>query len=379
MVRANTSLTSQRRAKRSCQRTLLLIGHFTTLIGQAQRLYGSQHYRDYHFLVNASDALQGGGIEHHESSDNHLNGNFFVDAQQQLAAGYLLPHEYSHSWCGKFRRPADLATTDYQQPMKTDLLWVYEGLDDYNADLLVTRSGFWTPDQTRESTGPWNCTAGSARAGAHGARCRTRRMRFRIRWCRDSMVHGLFAYSRGADYYPEGVLIWLEATEIIREKTAGKKSMDDFSKIFFKGEDGVPMVKTYDEAEVFNTLNAVAPYDWAKFFHERLRSLAPHAPMGGLERAGWRLTYSSQPNIYMEAAASRRHSVDALYSIGIAATAGGNITDSLRDGPAFAAGLTPGMVVTQVNGAKWSPAALQAAVAGSATTPVVLTQRPMAA
>jgi len=113
----------------------VLIGHFTTLIGQAQRLYGSQHYRDYHFLVNASDALQGGGIEHHESSDNHLNGNFFVDARQQLAAGYLLPHEYSHSWCGKFRRPADLATTDYQQPMKTDLLWVYEGLTEYLGDV----------------------------------------------------------------------------------------------------------------------------------------------------------------------------------------------------------------------------------------------------
>jgi predicted metalloprotease with PDZ domain len=349
----------------------VLIGHFTTLIGQAQRLYGSQHYRNYHFLVNASDFLQGGGIEHHESSDNHLNGNFFVDAQQQLAAGYLLPHEYSHSWCGKFRRPADLATTDYQQPMKTDLLWVYEGLDDYNADLLVTRSGFWTPDQTREY---WAMEA--AQLDRESGRT-WRSLQDTADAVPDSMVSGFSgawpSFSRGADYYPEGVLIWLEANEIIREKTAGKKSMDDFSKIFFKGEDGVPVVKTYDEAEVFNTLNSVAPYDWATFFHERLRSLAPHAPMAGLERAGWRLVYSSQPNIYMDAAASRRHSIDALYSIGISATAGGNITDSLRDGPAFAAGLTPGMVITQVNGGKWSPAALQAAVAASAATPVVLT------
>ena len=233
----------------------------------------------------------------------------------------------------------------------------------------MTRSGFWTPDQTRQVLGH-----GTAQLDHESGRT-WRLLQDTADAVPDSMVSRIqwrmaFLLARRGITTSKGVLIWLEANEIIREKTAGKKSMDDFSKIFFKGEDGVPMVKTYDEAEVFNTLNAVAPYDWAKFFHDRLRKPGSARRWVGWN-AGWRLTYSSQPNIYMDT--GKPHSIDALYSIGIAATAGGNITDSLRDGPAFTAGLTPGMIITQVNGAKkWSPAALQAAVAAaSAGTPVV--------
>jgi predicted metalloprotease with PDZ domain len=347
----------------------VLIGHFTSLIRQAQKLYGVEHYRDYHFLVNASDYLQGGGIEHHESSDDHLNGSFFREPAQQYAAGYLLPHEYSHSWSGKFRRPADLATTDYQQPMKTDLLWCYEGFDDYAADLLVTRSGLWTPEQTREY---WASIA--AQLDRESGRT-WRSLQDTADTVPDAMTTSLTSgwpsFQRGADYYPEGVLIWLEANEIIVEKTGGKKSLDDFAKVFFAGQDGVPAVKTYTEADIFSTLNGVAAYDWAGFFHERLNSLAPHAPLGGLEKAGWKLVYTAAPNTYLQAAAIRRHSFDALYSIGLSGSAAGAITDSLRDGPAFAAGLAPGMGITAVNGEKWAPDALEKAVAASA--PVAIT------
>jgi predicted metalloprotease with PDZ domain len=345
----------------------VLLGHFSSLVAQAQKLYGVEHYRDYHFLVNASDHLQGGGIEHHESNDTHLNGAFFRDAQQQYAAGYLLPHEYAHSWCGKFRRPADLATPDAQTPMKTDLLWVYEGLDDYLADLLVTRSGLWTPQQTREY---W--AAQAAQLDRQLGRT-WRPLQDTADAVPDSMTGSAGSWpswQRGSDYYPEGVLIWLEANQIIREKSRGTKSLDDFARAFFAGQDGVPMVKTYTEADVHAALNAVQPHDWAAFFHERLTSLAPRAPLGGLEKAGWKLVYSAAPNVYIQAAEARRHNFDALYSIGIAGTAAGAIADSLRDGPAFAAGLVPGMTITEVNGQKWSPAALEKAIAASASVPV---------
>ncbi len=347
----------------------VLLGHYSQLIEQTQKLYGAAPYRDYHFLVNASDQLQGGGIEHHESNDSHLNGAFFRDAQQQFAAGYLLPHEYSHSWCGKFRRPADLATPDAQTPMQTDLLWVYEGFDDFATYLLVTRSGLWTPAQTRDY---WAVQA----AQLDNQLGRTwRPLQDTADAVPDSMMQsGTWpSWQRGSEYYPEGVLIWLEANEIMREESGGTKSLDDFARTFFAAEDGVPTVKPYTEADVFAALNAVQPHDWQAFFRERLTSLAPRAPLSGLAKAGWQLAYSATPNPYILAAQVRRKTFDALYSIGLAGSAAGAITDALRDGPAFAAGLVPGMTITAVNKQKWSQAALDKAIAASATVPVEIT------
>ncbi len=343
--------------------------HYGRLIEQAQRMFDSEHYRGYRFLVAASDyTTPGGGFEHAESSDTRVPAHFFHEPRRALTMGDLLPHEYAHSWNGKYRRPADLYPDDYQQPERTDLLWVYESLTDYLGVVLASRSGFRSDVDSREY---WAAIAAKV---DHESGRTWRNMQDTADSVPLTMNELFFAppgwssWLRMLDYYDEGALLWLEANEIIVEQTHGQRSLEDFLRSFYAGEDGVVRVSTYQEQDVFHALNAVAPYDWSGFFKERLTSHNPHAPLGGLERSGWSLVYTAEPNTFMTAA--RPDGLGGLMnSIGLSIGNDGAVADVLRGGPCDAAGMMPGMKVVTVNGQPWSPAGLLAAIAASAHTP----------
>lgn len=312
------------------------------LVAEAGALFGSRHYRDYHFLLALSDHVAHFGLEHHECNDSRLPERILLEPNAAVAVGGLLAHEYAHSWNGKFRRPADLSTPDYEVPMKTDLLWVYEGLTDYLGPLLAARSGLWTPEQYHEylasiaaDLGPgtpgrtWRDLQDTATAipGVRGGRA----------WGN---------WKRGSDYYPEGDLVWLEVATIIHQQSNGAKSIDDFCHLFHGGANNGPELKTYTFDQVVEALNQIAPYDWAKFLHERLTSLSPDAPTGGIENGGWKVEFSSKP----PDPGLRGGNPGDAFSIGLRLDGDGTVGDSIVGGPAFKAGITAGMKIAGVNG-----------------------------
>ena len=331
-----------------------VIEKYGTLIRQAQLLFEVEHFRDYHFLVAVSDYTNpGAGFEHSESSDNRVPSNYFRSTPFDV-----IPHELVHSWNGKYRRPADLYPDDYQQPEKTDLLWVYESLTDYLGVVLTSRSGLWTDEYSRDR---W------AAIGAkvdHETGRTWRSMQDTANSVPLTMNELFFSnpgwssWLRMLDYYDEGALLWLEADEIIAEQTHGQRSLRDFLRSFYgcPWPGGAPQVKTYKKADVLAALNRTAPYEWRSFFEKRLNSLSPHAPLGGLEKSGWRLVYNATPSLVTHT---------FMYSLGLAVGGDGTVTDIERGGLCDTAGLVPGMKIVTVNGEPWAPAKLLAAVVAS--------------
>jgi len=324
--------------------------HYKSLVEQANKLFGAHHYRDYHFLLSLSDHVAHFGLEHHESDDSRIGERGLVDeGPRKLAAG-LLPHEYVHSWNGKYRRPADLATPDFQVPMQDDLLWVYEGLTNYLGVVLTGRSGLRTPDQERDDL------ARTAAALDHtpGRQWRS------LQDTADAAPQLYFApeawhsWRRGVDFYEEDTLNWLWADVIIRQQSKGKKTLDDFCKLFHGAPTTPPMVKPYTFDDVVNALNQVAPYDWRGFWTERLTNHGPGVPLGGIEGSGWKVVYDETPSEMESSAESLYHFVDAAYSIGLDLRDDGGITDTIEGMPSAKAGIGPGMKVVAVNGRKFS-------------------------
>ena len=333
------------------------------LVVQARRMLGPEHFRGYHFLIAASDFTSPGeGFEHGESSDDRVHGNFFHDASHKDVMEDLLAHEYAHSWNGKYRRPADLYPVDYQTPEKTDLLWVYESLTDFLGITLASRSDFCTEAAQREY---WAAIAAKV---DHETGRTWRNMQDTADSVPLTMEElflgppGWDSWLRMLDYYEEGALIWLEVDTIIEAQTQGKRSIDDFLQAFYSGDGGVATVRTYTEADVLAALQQVAPYDWKSFFEERLNSHAPHAPLGGLERSGWKLVYNAQPNTFLQSA--RPNGLGGMmFSVGMAIGSDGTINDVLRGGPADGVGMVPGMKILQIDGEGWSAAAFLHAIA----------------
>ncbi len=331
------------------------------LVAQAGKLFGVRHYRDYHFLLTLSDHVAHFGLEHHESNDSRLPERTLLGPGAAVAIGGLLAHEYAHSWNGKFRRPASLSTPYYEQPEETDMLWVYEGLTDFLGPMLAARSGLWTPEEYR------NYLAGIAAALGPGRPGRTWRP-LQDTATAEPYVNGrggFFNWRRGTDYYDEGDLLWLDVATIIHDQTHGAKSIDDFCRLFHGGPNDGPQLKTYTFDDVVKALNQVAPYDWAGFLHTKLTSTAPEAPTGGIENGGWRVVFTSRP----QDTRARRPIPADEYSIGAQIGRDGTVMDSIWNGPAFAAGLVPGMKVVGVNGRVYTPDRLEDAIAGSPKTP----------
>ena len=335
----------------------------TNIVAEAGKLFGARHYREYHFLLTLSDHTIHFGLEHHESNDSRLAERVLISPGAAREVASLLAHEYAHSWCGKFRRPQDLSTPDYQTPMETDLLWVYEGNTSYLGDLLAARSGMWTPEEYRESVAIMATNLGPARPG------RTWRPLADTANAVPGMFGGggWFNWQRGSDYYEEGELIWLEAANIIHDKSHGQKSNEDFLRAFFGGANNGPEVKPYTFDELVAAFNQVVPYDWASFFQERLRSTAAAAPLGGITASGWKLVLTGEP--LSNFAANGPHSTPiTLYSIGLSLAEDGTVGDSIHDGPAFKAGITPGMKVVGVNGRVYTPELLGDAILAAKNT-----------
>ena len=324
---------------------------YKNLTGQAEKLFTAQHFRDYHFLYSLSDHVAHFGLEHNESNDSRVPERYLADPQLRLLAAGLLPHEYVHSWNGKYRRPADLATPEYETPMKDDLLWVYEGLTSYLGDVLSARSGLRTPEQYRDNL------AMLAADLDH----RPGRIWRNLQDTADGVPSMQDAppqwssWRRPLDYYPEDVLNWLWADTIIREQTHGQKSLDDFCKLFYGPPGGVPEVKPYTFDDIVNALNQVAPYDWRGFWTERLTNHGPGAPLTGIENSGWKVTYDDTPSPLMHIAEMAHKGVSAEYSIGLQLKDDGTITDTVEGMMAAKAGIGPGMKLVAVNGRQFTP------------------------
>ncbi len=331
------------------------------LIVQANRLFDSHHYHGYRFLLSLSDHLpgHGGGLEHHQSSDNGLFADLLVNRQVFLGEASLMPHEYVHSWNGKFRRPAKLWQPDFQTPEQTRLLWVYEGLTNYWGNVLAARSGLFTPEQFRAMLA-FTAAGQDHRPG--------REWRPLIDTTVGEPMGGGPEYGnwrRGSDYYDEGVLIWLGVDAKIRELTHDRRSLDDFARRFYGMDNGSYVTKTYTFDDVVAALNSIAAYDWAGYLHQLLDNTAEHAPLGGLARSGWKLVYSSTPNPYEEARGAIHHFTRTLFSVGFTTNDEGVIGDVLWNSPAFKAGLAPGMKLVSVNGSTFSPQVFLRGIAGT--------------
>ncbi|HEY7215943.1 MAG TPA: M61 family peptidase [Thermoanaerobaculia bacterium] len=344
---------------------------YARLPEEAGALFGARHYRHYQWLLSLSDHVEHFGLEHHESSDDRVLERQLHEEGLRRGLASLLSHEYVHSWNGKYRRPAGLATPDYQQPMIGELLWVYEGLTQYLGFLLSARSDLWTPEYYRE-----RLALVAARLDHNTGRA--------WRPLADTAVaaQALFASPpqgraarRGTDFYDESVLIWLEADAVIRRQTGGRLSLDDFCRRFHGGQSGPPAVRPYTLDEVVNTLNDVAPFDWRGFFRDRVETITPRAPLGGIEANGWRLVYNETPNQGNTDGEVQNERHDWSFSLGLVTDKEDVIVDVIPGLPAAQAGLTPGMKMLSVNGRKWTPENVRAALreAKEVTEPIALT------
>lgn len=334
---------------------------YKNVVRETGALFGARHYNDYHFLVSLHGTDMN-GLEHHQSSQDLLPEMGLVSRDIRNVHGYLLTHEMTHSWNGKYRRPAGLATPDYQQPMKGDLLWVYEGLTHHLGYLLATRSGIWTQenyrDQIAEVAQRMSYQSGRAWRPLEDTAAAAQLLYFAPgEW--DS-------WRRDVDYYQEGSLIWLEADTIIRQQTKGAKSLDDFCKAFYGGQSGPPELRPYTEDDVVAALNYVAPYDWKGFFQTRIYDVAPKAPLGGIANSGWKLDYQEEPTVLGRSLERVSEKLDMTASLGMlideAADDDGRVIDVVNGGPAANVGIAPTFKIIAVNGRKYSVQVLRQAL-----------------
>ena len=337
---------------------------------EARALFGVNHFDHYDFLLSLTDEMGGIGLEHHRSSENGVDPEYFTD---DWADGpgrrTLLPHEMVHSWNGKHRRPADLWTPDFATPMRDSGLWVYEGQTQFWGTVLAARSGLITQQQARDVI---------AQTAAGMQQRVGREWRPLIDTTNDPILSARrpkpwASWQRSEDYYNEGLLLWLEADSVIRRESGGRRSLDDFARAFFGGRDGDWGVRTYDRAEVIATLNQVQPYDWAAFLTERLDRTATQAPLNGLAGNGYELAYGTEKTGAVKSAEERYEAADFTYSLGLSVGKGGELGQVVWGSPAFQAGLTAASTLLAVNGRSFTADRLEDAVKVSAQTPVTLT------
>jgi predicted metalloprotease with PDZ domain len=328
------------------------------LVREADKLFGARHYDHYDMLLMLTDRVGRVGLEHHRSSENGTMPDYFTEWEKNAPGRDLLAHEYVHSWNGKFRRPADLWTPDFNTPMRDSLLWVYEGQTQYWGLVLAARSGLLSREQVRDAIAITAAVYSQSRPG--------RAWRNLQDTTNDPIIamrrpEPWSSWQRSEDYYSEGLLVWLDADTLIRERSGGRKSLDDFARAFFGIEDGRWTPATYTFDDVVAALNAVEPYDWAQFLRARLDEHAA-APLDGVKRAGYALTFTDTPTAFVKAAESRGKVTDYTYSLGFGIQSDGDINPVIWDSPAFKAGLTTGQRVIAVNGIAYDGERLKEAV-----------------
>ncbi len=334
------------------------------LVQQADKLFGSHHYDHYDFLLAVTDRLGGIGLEHHQSSENSGVPGFFTEWTENARLWDLLPHEYTHSWNGKFRRPADLWTANYSVPMRGSLLWVYEGQTQYWGKVLAARAGFLTQQDTLDAL-------------AYTAAYYDYRIGREWRTLQDNTIDPVAtlrrslpwrSWQRSEDYYSEGQLLWLDADTLIREISKGQKSLDDFARVFFGINDGSFVPVTYVFEDVVDALNSVQPYDWETFLRSRLDGHGPGAPLDGIRRGGYKLVYTDTPSEYYAAYEAGQEYSDLTYSLGMVIEDEGRVKSVLWEGPVFKKGLTVGNQIIAINGIAYEIELLKNAVVDAQQT-----------
>jgi predicted metalloprotease with PDZ domain len=340
------------------------------IVTQATRLFGAQHYDHYDYLFALSDRIDGFGLEHHRSSENQAPADYFLNWDDGIAHRDLLTHEYTHSWNGKFRRPADLWTPDYRTKMQNSLLWVYEGQTQFWGAVLAARSGLVSKPEALDTLA-YVAALYDTQPG--------RAWRPLIDTTNEEIISNRhpepwMSWQRAEDYYREGQLIWTEVDAMLRAKSGGRKSMDDFARAFFgvKDRDWGELIYTVDD--IASTLSAIVPYDWATYLKERVYSVAPKAPLGGIAGGGYKLVYTDKPGDYWKSRENAKGSTDLSYSIGLWIAKGGRVSGVMWDGPAFAAGITAGSTLMAIDGEAYSDEDLKAAItaAKGGTKPINL-------
>jgi predicted metalloprotease with PDZ domain len=331
------------------------------LTAEAGALFGARHYKSYRFLISLTEQFGHNAIEHHESSDNRLPERMFLDEKyRDTGAGMVTAHEYVHSWNGKYRRPAGLSTANYQDPMKTRLLWVYEGLTEYYGFVLAVRSGLWPKERGLDNWAEVADWAGNEKGRTwrplEDTAAANHLYTSRNEWSRRR---------RGVDFYDEGALVWLDADTLIREKTNGAKSLDDFCRAFHGGGTGGPEVKPYEFEDVVAGLNAVVAHEWKGFLEARLKGTAEAAPLDGVKRGGWKVTMKTEPNDLRKVINEENKSINLTSSIGLLLSAEGKVTDVVPGSAADKAGIGPHMRVAAVNGRRFDAERLGEAVAAT--------------
>jgi len=328
------------------------------LVKEAEALFGSHPYDRYDFLLALTEDMGGIGLEHHRSSENGVDREYFTEWDSGPGRRNLLPHEMTHAWNGKYRRPAGMWTPDFRQPMRDNLLWVYEGQTQFWGYVLGARSGLYSKQDTLD--------AFAAIAADMDLRV-GRTWRPLVDTTHDPIIAARrpkpwSSWQRSEDYYNEGLLIWLEADQIIRRESGGRKSLGDFARSFFGGRNGDWGVRTYEQQDVVTALNAVQPYDWATFIADRVHATSSEAPKNGLALGGYRLVFVDTPSAYILANDKRRKQLDLSHSIGLVMGGKGLIKSVIWDSPAFRAGLKAGLTISAVNGKAYSDAALKQAI-----------------
>jgi predicted metalloprotease with PDZ domain len=339
------------------------------LAAEADKLYQSHHYNHYDFLLLLSDKVGGIGLEHHQSSEDGARPKYFTDWNMGVVGRDLLGHEYTHSWDGKFRRPADLWTAAFNEPMRDDLLWVYEGMTQYWGAVLTARSGMRTQEESRDML---------ARVAAGFEISPGRNWRPMVDTTNQPTVSqrrpvSWVSWQLPENYYQEGELIWLDADTKIRELTNGQKSLDDFAAAFFGVNNGSFVTDTYTLNDVVNAMNQVAPYDWASFFKERVYDLHPQVPEDGFTRGGYKLAYTDKMPVWMMRGDGQSGSADFSTSLGFSVgnprgvpetenAPTGSLSNVWWGSPSFKAGVTPDMRIVSVNGKSYTAQGLREAI-----------------
>nr|WP_295670207.1 peptidase M61 [Sphingomonas sp.] len=334
------------------------------LVTQAVKTFGAQHYDTYEFLFSISDQLGGIGLEHHRSSEDGVTPGYFTKWADGPARRNLLPHEYTHSWDGKFRRGADLWTPDYRTPMRGSLLWVYEGQTQFWGYVLQARSGIVSKQDTLDMYASVLASLDNRPA---------RDWRPMIDTTNDPVMSqrkpkGWVSYERSEDYYNEGLLVWMEVDSILRKQSGGTKSIDDFARAFFGINDGDWGEVTYTFDDVVSTLNRIQPYDWNGLLKTRLTETGAPAPLKGFVDNGYKLSYTDEPTKAFKSSETAAKRTDLTYSIGLTLDKDGEAFGVGWNSPAFEAGFDVGTKIVAVNGTAYSDTAIKAAIVAAKTS-----------
>ncbi len=333
------------------------------LVTEAEALFGTRHFDRYEFLLSLSEQFSGIGLEHHRSSENGVSLEYFTEWDKKQIERSLLPHEFVHSWCGKFRRPMGQAVGNLNTPLHNKLLWVYEGQTQYWGQVLSARTGLWSQPFARESIAYLAATLDANRPGRDS------------RSLQDTVYQPIItprrplsytSYQRPEDYYNEGFLIWLDIDTQLRELSGDARGLDDFARAFFGPQPGIEddafAALPYRFEDVTTALNAIAPHDWTGFLRSRLDGHGPGAPLKGLERAGWQLSFTDKPTEYVKGLEERNKSNDFAFSLGITVEKDADLAEVVWGSPAFKAGLSKGDTLVAVNGLAYKPERLKAAI-----------------